>query len=155
MARDFPIAVVLLIGSMTTLASATSTADRPVTRLPAIRLAAERIDAAADPKMNLAIHRVRLEARSATEASPAAVLRLDATNEGSDRLTDIVLEGAIEAKPDSSDEPRSRRLIAGPFKIQAAAVVEAGYTRVLRSSCSTTDILHELRTWLRGDNAQR
>jgi hypothetical protein len=127
MARDFPIAVVLLIGSMTTLASATSTADRPVTRLPAVRLAAERMDAAGDPKMDLAIHRVRLEP-SATEASPAAVLRFDATNEGSDRLTDIVLEGAIEAKPDSSDEPRSRRLIAGPFTIQVAAILEAGYT---------------------------
>ena len=128
MARDFPIAVVLLIGSLTTLASATSTADRPFTRLPAVRLATERMDAAADPMMDLAIHRVRLEAPSATEASPAAVLRFDATNEGSDRLTDIVLEGAIEAEPDSSDESRARRLIAGPFKIQVAAILEAGYT---------------------------
>jgi hypothetical protein len=94
---------------------------------------------------SLKIEHVRLEPPPPTEALPSSVLKFDVLNESSSRLTDLLLEVSIVEQPPLADSPRRRRVLVGPFTIQADVVLESGYTinyeMLLRNFSSDCDCL--------------
>jgi hypothetical protein len=79
------------------------------------------------PASTLRIKNVRLESAPPSAANPSALLKFDMVNEGSLRLTDVLLEIAlVERKlPDTEGAPR---VIVGPFTIRGNVTIDSGYT---------------------------
>ena len=71
---------------------------------------------------------VRLEASSADEQKPAAVLKFDMFNDGGLRVTDIVIQIAMLENPRVEDPLSPRRFVVRPFTVRGSVTLEAGYT---------------------------
>ena len=75
----------------------------------------------------LRIHNVRLEAPPLDGPKPSVILKFDLLNDSDVRITDVMIEIAIVAKPQTVSEP-APRVIVRPFIIRGHVTIEAGYT---------------------------
>jgi hypothetical protein len=108
------------VGPLTTVGLKSAASERA--NIPV----AVSVDRPASPP-GIKIKQVRLEPPDQGDTSTTAVLRFDAVNDSSDRLTDLVLEISIVGKP-SRNGAATPRVIARPFTVQEKRIIEPGYS---------------------------
>jgi hypothetical protein len=77
---------------------------------------------------SLRINNVRLEAAPPDAPKPSAILRFGLLNDGSMRVTDVLIHIVIVETGDVDDQASSASVIVGPFTIRGNVTIEAGYT---------------------------
>lgn len=117
--------------SVTIQADGISRAGRLVTspELSGLRNRSSRIVTTPEgPASTLRIKNVRFEAAPPSAPKPSAVLKFDILNDGSLRLTDVIVEIAILEREPFHNEAIAPRVMVGPFTIRGDVIIESGYT---------------------------